>query len=97
MSNQTRATADVSLNESCRGNCEGYGSRSFCPPLIILAMHSERSESERMLERARYPHNPGLAQETGLFGHFSGHLASPGFCNCMFTHFTQLSNTRSEM
>ncbi len=97
MTHQTRATADVPPNESCRGNCAGYGTRSFCPPLIVLAMHSERSASERLLDRARYPHQPETAQETNPLGHFDGALASGEFCTCMFSHLTSMSCAKSEM
>ena len=30
-------------NQTCNGQCSGFGTRSCCPPLIVLAMQSERS------------------------------------------------------
>jgi hypothetical protein len=97
MTHPIRAAADVPPNESCRGNCAGYGSRSSCPPLIVLAMHSERSASEQMLDRARYPHNPEMEPENNRLGHFTGALASGEFCACMFSHLASQSFTKSEM
>ena len=96
MTHQTRATADVSPNESCRGNCAGYGTRSFCPPLIVLAMRSEPSVSERLLSCARYS-RPETAPEANPLGHFPGALASGEFCTCMFSHLTSTSFTKSRV
>src|SRR5277367_1082929 len=30
-------------SQTCNGQCSGFGTRSCCPPLIVLAMRSERS------------------------------------------------------
>ena len=97
MSIQTQAIPDSVGNEPCRGNCSGYGARSFCPPLIVLAMHSERYASEAMLERSRYPVQPGAAQEANRLGHFAGTVASGKFCECMFFNWTGQAFAKSPM
>src|ERR1700739_2941981 len=97
MSNQSRAAADISPGEPCRNNCPGYGTYSFCPPLIVLPIHSERAESELRLDRARYPLSPEMAQDIGRLGHFSGNLAAGEFCNCIFSRLPCLSTAKSQM
>jgi hypothetical protein len=94
MSIQARATAVVPPNESCRGNCSSNGTRSFCPPLIVLAMQSGRSASEQLMDRARYPLEP---EESSRLGHFMGAVASGEFCNCMYTRFAAIGSVKSSM
>ena len=94
MSIQARATANFPQNEACVGNCPGYGTRSFCPPLIVLAMQSRRSANEERMDQARYPVQP---EESSRLGHFMGSVAHGEFCNCMYTHFNSPASVKSSM
>jgi hypothetical protein len=97
MSAHTRAISDTSRNYSCRGNCPGYGTHSFCPPLIVLAMHSEQSAAEYSLERSRYPLDPESTEESCQAAHFAGTVTPGEFCNCMFSALASPSFAKSQM
>jgi len=40
MQSATATNACVATNPHCKGSCSGYGTRSICPPLIVLAVLS---------------------------------------------------------
>jgi predicted metal-binding protein len=97
MSTQHSAAGDSSQNHSCRGNCPGYGTHSFCPPLIVLAMHSQQTASEYALDQSRHPLNDESTQETSRAAHFSGTVASGGYCSCMSSNLGSQSFVKSQM
>ena len=66
---------------ACSARCTEYGTHTCCPPLIVLAMRSERSESEAALDRVRYRGE----QSSEQLSQFSGALVSAEYCHCTFT------------
>lgn len=77
---------------ACRTGCSGYGSRTHCPPLIVIASLLADSSSEQLLEQSRYPDTmePGLPT-----AHFGRHLASAEFCRGLSFHGLQFTVSRS--
>jgi hypothetical protein len=69
----------------CRSDCSGYGTRSSCPPLIVLAMQAEHGAD-----------GPGA-----VLSRFAGKVVSGRFCGCIFSGCegfrTAGSGQRSEM
>jgi hypothetical protein len=41
-------------HQPCNGYCSGYGTRSSCPPLIVLAMQSECPSAPHSLDSAQH-------------------------------------------
>jgi hypothetical protein len=97
MSTQHSAAGDSSQNYPCRGNCPGYGAHSFCPPLIVLAMHSQQSASERELDQSRHSLDTETTQETCHAAYFAGTVASGGYCSCISSTLRGQSFPKSQM
>jgi hypothetical protein len=66
--------------DPCRSGCSGHGSRSNCPPLIIIATLMQDATSEQLLEQSRNPEamEPGKAK-LPMAPSFK-HLALQVFC-----------------
>jgi hypothetical protein len=84
-------------DQPCDGRCSGFGTRSSCPPLIVLAMHSEFAVSGRMTPPTQHPRSPEAVQESRRLGYFSDALASSEYCGCTFAHRADQAGTRSSM
>lgn len=98
MSANASVESNPNKNEPCRGDCSGYGTRCSCPPLIVLAMHTHRqSEIEFNTHRLHQRHSPVPDPEARRLGHFSSELASPEYCNCLFSYREQQAGAKTEM
>lgn len=81
----------VDISQSCRGNCSGYGSRCCCPPLIVLAMHSQHVPSQPC-------HHSHIDENEAATPHCTGaRLVSGEFCNCMFAYRGHEPGAKMEM
>ena len=80
----------------CNGQCSGFGTRSCCPPLIVLAMHSEISASARSQTQS-HPRPASDETRDSRLGHFANGLAAAEFCNCTFGYLAHQAGQRSLM
>jgi len=80
------------ISESCRGNCSGYGSRCCCPPLIVLAMHSQHAAGQP----CHHSHIDESAAVT-LPDYSASKLVSGEFCSCMFPYRAHEAGAKIEM
>ncbi len=98
MSANASYDSDSYKNEPCRGDCSGYGTRCSCPPLIVLAMHSQRqSQADSESHCMHHRHSPVLEPESRRMGFYSSELASSDFCGCLFSYHEQQAGAKTEM
>jgi hypothetical protein len=84
-------------SQPCNGQCSGFGTRSCCPPLIVLAMHSESSASTRSQTQSHPRPASDETHGSPRLGHFGGALASGEFCNCTFGYLTNQAGQKTLM